>query len=851
MNAVAIISSKKKKRKKPANCIDLSVCIALVFLFLGCVSILIMIMNTNTYTNMTRRLSQQQQQQQYNNKNAIAIITKENEINSIIRLRNNKRLKANIFSTEKSDTSENAYQSSNIFIKKGDAVRTILNPPVPVLPTTTTSAKTEIYVGVPLNISKQDVESAITREAINIVTIHHHRQRQHQRLLQHNAEDCVLRTEATEMSCSEIFIPPAQIPPLVDTCYRVVITVKTKNMAEANVLVVEINMSVEDGTFTKDLKCVTVVVPESRSIAVTGVPMQTDAPTATMSTTSPTNSSRDDDAPPIGSIDSPSSTLIATSTGSTTESSQIVLPSAVVTTGSSPNKLPTSASATYPGWTPTNDVLYFNGYSINVDRVDTDEDTIKDVGNIGRCRTIHDILIDVGATVFSSLLKDRDINFEYGEFTVFASPDLLFVQADISTNLNVTVSDVLSFHIAANVVEDKLTNDLPNSSCGTSLLMLNTRILNQENSTTICAGGEVYQLGPGNRAPAAAPRVVGNATNACNGVVYTLTDSLMLPTLMNNVAPTTKLQFVTPTPQTMRPTTSPTTSFIVSPTPMPVTTTSAPTHARIISLPPYTLPPNAATTVVPISTTPSVVAAAETTTMPTSTSSLVPPSVEAGGTTVEPTSNNETYDEQEEMNNTSSEEQDEMNDEPFNEEEKGDEEPEEQDGFEYNMTNPSDEEEPGEEEADEQDGSEYNMTNPLDEEDPGEEEAEEQDGSEYNMTNPLDEEELGEEELEEQDGSEYNMTNPLDEEELGEEELEEQDGSEYNMTNPLDEEELGEEELEEQDGSEYNMTTLSTVTAATIVMLTPTSSAPVVATTKLTTTMMPTMIIMLFMTIIL
>jgi len=162
---------------------------------------------------------------------------------------------------------------------------------------------------------------------------------------------------------------------------------------------------------------------------------------------------------------------------------------------------------------------------------------------------------------------------------IYSPSDNLLLDAENVTNLD----DILYFHIAANVIEETLTD-----YCGTSLVMLNDMILDskQENSTTVCANDEVYQLGPGNRAVGIRPTVDDKANNACNGVVHTIRNSLMLPTPMETSvtapAPSTDqvvkppTQFppdATPT-QMMMPTTSPTTSFIMTPTQMIVPTTN-------------------------------------------------------------------------------------------------------------------------------------------------------------------------------------------------------------------------------------------------------------------------------------
>jgi len=88
--------------------------------------------------------------------------------------------------------------------------------------------------------------------------------------------------------------------------------------------------------------------------------------------------------------------------------------------GSSDNK---NDSSSLVDRFPNDIVQIGSDYSINVDRVDIDDD--KGVENdadadADACKSIHDVLTDVGANEFSNLLKKRKIDFKYGEFTVFA-----------------------------------------------------------------------------------------------------------------------------------------------------------------------------------------------------------------------------------------------------------------------------------------------------------------------------------------------------------------------------------------------------------------------------------------------
>jgi hypothetical protein len=157
------------------------------------------------------------------------------------------------------------------------------------------------------------------------------------------------------------------------------------------------------------------------------------------------------------------------------------------------------------------------------------------------------------------LLRNKDFDFKYGEFTIFAPTDrtILFGSNSLSNDgYNQTIiDDVLYFHIAANTIEDSITDP---SNCGKSLIMLNVDPSDQESSTTECKGSRVLQVGPGNTAigRGSAPKIVGNATQACNGVVYTIEDALMLPTLPEF----SKAPSPNPTPiPTMNPVPAPTT----------------------------------------------------------------------------------------------------------------------------------------------------------------------------------------------------------------------------------------------------------------------------------------------------
>ncbi|MGK3737982.1 MAG: putative surface protein with fasciclin (FAS1) repeats [Bacillariaceae sp.] len=133
------------------------------------------------------------------------------------------------------------------------------------------------------------------------------------------------------------------------------------------------------------------------------------------------------------------------------------------------------------------------------------------------------------------MLVKRLVDFKYGVFTIFAPPDRILNVGSASLLIDgynqTTINDVLLFHIAANTIEVDIRDP---SNCGKSLIMLNEDLtINQESSTTECVGMEVLQVGPGNTASGSAPKIVGKAVQACNGVVYTIEDALLLPTLPN------------------------------------------------------------------------------------------------------------------------------------------------------------------------------------------------------------------------------------------------------------------------------------------------------------------------------
>ena len=138
---------------------------------------------------------------------------------------------------------------------------------------------------------------------------------------------------------------------------------------------------------------------------------------------------------------------------------------------------------------------------------------------------------DIGATKFSELLEARGLDFEYGQYTIFAPTDeLLNDQVQLLENEGYnsrTVDDIVLFHVSAETINEKITNK---KNCGEPLLMLNEELhINQESSTTECEGKRVCQIGPGNTD--IMPTVVGEPIAACDSVIYVIEDMIMLPTL--------------------------------------------------------------------------------------------------------------------------------------------------------------------------------------------------------------------------------------------------------------------------------------------------------------------------------
>lgn len=125
----------------------------------------------------------------------------------------------------------------------------------------------------------------------------------------------------------------------------------------------------------------------------------------------------------------------------------------------------------------------------------------------------------------------RGLDFKYGQFTIFAPSDQLMSNSVLilenEGHNSTTIDDIVLFHVSAETITEDITDP---DHCGKPLLMLNEELhVNQESSATVCEGGKVFQIGPGN--VDIMPEVVGEPITACNSVIYIIEDALMLPTL--------------------------------------------------------------------------------------------------------------------------------------------------------------------------------------------------------------------------------------------------------------------------------------------------------------------------------
>jgi hypothetical protein len=163
----------------------------------------------------------------------------------------------------------------------------------------------------------------------------------------------------------------------------------------------------------------------------------------------------------------------------------------------------------------------------------------NDVVLENECLPVHETLKELGAGDFSKLLMTRGMDFKYGKFTIFAPSDKLLNSEVLILKdtgyMDETIDDIVLFHVSS---MDTHGDIMDPRHCGYSLLMLNEELNeNQESSITGCDGGKIYQIGPGNTD--IIPEVVGKPIRACDSVIYTIDEALMLPTLPNiNLAPT-------------------------------------------------------------------------------------------------------------------------------------------------------------------------------------------------------------------------------------------------------------------------------------------------------------------------
>lgn len=224
------------------------------------------------------------------------------------------------------------------------------------------------------------------------------------------------------------------------------------------------------------------------------------------------------------------------------------------------------------------------------------------------CTPVHATLEEIGASTFSRQLKSRSFDFKYGQFTIFAPSDRLLNDGGLTLTAagysDQTIDDVLLFHISADKIEDNITSP---SNCGNYLLMLNDKPEDtQERSFTKCEGGESFQIGPGNGS-GPMPKIVGTAIPVCDGVIYTIEDALLIPTLPK----LTKAPAVSPSAApvgtlvngpTMKPVATPTTQTL-PPTQAPKPT-KAPTRQTSPVAPVPTGAPVVTPTTTPVTTAP-------------------------------------------------------------------------------------------------------------------------------------------------------------------------------------------------------------------------------------------------------
>lgn len=181
--------------------------------------------------------------------------------------------------------------------------------------------------------------------------------------------------------------------------------------------------------------------------------------------------------------------------------------------------------------------------------------------NATDCTPVREALTNIGSLQFYEKLLARGIDFKYGQYTIFAPSDRLLRTEELvlrnDGHKNATINDILLFHVSAANITESITDS---AHCGKPLLMLNEDLsVNQEYSTTDCAGNKVHQLGPGNIVLDTAPLVVGDPIQACDSVIYNIEEALLLPTIPDmTLAPTAAPKPTPPRQESPKPTTAPT-----------------------------------------------------------------------------------------------------------------------------------------------------------------------------------------------------------------------------------------------------------------------------------------------------
>ena len=192
---------------------------------------------------------------------------------------------------KKSDSTSKSKKKRSKGSKKSRTSRPTLAPtpniPSTPAPTSLVSSNTEVLVAAPPGKSKDEIEQELTAQVVATLGLKRRRERQLQQHLQQRkleVEEIIvdgdttttIKTVATVIECQEIFIPPAQQPPNVATCYRTMITITINSsdpLNDSQLVVdgyrVELDTAVVEGTFTADLDY---IVVEEGSTDLTGVP---------------------------------------------------------------------------------------------------------------------------------------------------------------------------------------------------------------------------------------------------------------------------------------------------------------------------------------------------------------------------------------------------------------------------------------------------------------------------------------------------------------------------------------------------------------------------------------------------